>query len=268
MRLYAWNTNPADRARWRVSCGSSLAESETPASITSPSVGLSSQERQLRSVVFPQPEGPMMATISPRRTSMETPLSAAWAVSPAPYTRVTPRAATTTSGSVNTAPTRGSGKRVTQNQNTKLKPPTTLAAAMDTARPICVHCGAPLFARHHGDMTCVTHGHFLSHDMLDQTFGIGSAEYARQMAEHSPQAPIKCPLDRYAMSYVQSPSGRVKACGCGRCGSLWLDLAVIEDVTRTTPAPAGATAADVRSIMALACARGVLTPAGKTPARR
>ncbi|HVM46284.1 MAG TPA: hypothetical protein VM582_10145 [Candidatus Thermoplasmatota archaeon] len=138
----------------------------------------------------------------------------------------------------------------------------------DTARPICVHCGAPLFARSHGDMTCVTHGHFLSHDLLDATFGIGSAEYARQLAEVSPQAPIKCPLDRYAMSHVASPTGRVHAQGCGRCGSLWIDLAVIEDVSRSTPAPGAATPADARSIMALACARGVLTPAGKAPARR
>lgn len=138
----------------------------------------------------------------------------------------------------------------------------------DTARPICVHCGAPLFARSHGDMTCVTHGHFLSHDLLDRTFGIGSAEYARQLAEHSPQAPIKCPADRYAMSHVQSPTGRVQAQGCGRCGSLWINLAVVEQVMQTTPAPAGATAAEARSIMALACARGILTPAGKAPRAR
>lgn len=139
----------------------------------------------------------------------------------------------------------------------------------DTARPICVHCGASLFARTHGDMTCVQHGHFLGHDLLDSTFGLGSAEYARQQAEHSPQAPIKCPLDRYAMSHVTSPTGRVHAQACGRCGSLWIDLAVIELVQSTTPTPPTAgTAAEARSLMAFACARGVLTPANKAPRAR
>ena len=139
---------------------------------------------------------------------------------------------------------------------------------MDTARPICVHCGAPLLARTHGDMTCVQHGHFFSHDLLDSAFGLGSAEYARQMAEHAPQAPVKCPLDRYAMSYVRSPSGRVTAQGCGRCGSLWIDLAVVESVAATTPPPADVSPAERRSVMAFACARGVLTPANKAPVRR
>ncbi|HET6406145.1 MAG TPA: hypothetical protein VFH78_16020 [Candidatus Thermoplasmatota archaeon] len=137
----------------------------------------------------------------------------------------------------------------------------------DTARPICVHCGAPLFARNHGDMTCVQHGHFFSHDLLDSAFGLGSAEYARQQAERAPQAPIKCPLDRYAMSHVTSPSGRVHAQGCGRCGSLWIDLAVIDAVGQTTPVAADSPA-ERRSLLAFACARGVLTPANKAPARR
>jgi hypothetical protein len=138
----------------------------------------------------------------------------------------------------------------------------------DTARPICVHCGASLFARSHGDMTCVSHGHFFSHELLESSFGIGSAEYSRQMAEHSAQAPIKCPLDRYAMSNVQSPSGRVTAQGCGRCGSLWIDLAVIETVGATTTLPGDPSPADRRSLLAFACARGVLTPANKVPPRR
>jgi hypothetical protein len=117
-------------------------------------------------------------------------------------------------------------------------------------------------------MTCVTHGHFFSHDVLESTFGIGSAEYLRQQAERSPQAPIKCPADRYAMSHVASPSGRVAAQGCARCGSLWIDLAVIEAVGQTTPVPGDASPADRRSILALACARGVLTPANKVPRAR
>lgn len=137
----------------------------------------------------------------------------------------------------------------------------------DTARPICVHCGAPLFARTHGDMNCVTHGHFFSHDLLDSAFGIGSAEYSRQQAERAPQAPIKCPLDRYAMSHVHSPSGRVTAQGCARCGSLWIDLAVIEAVGQSTPVNADSPA-EKRSLLAFACARGLLTPANKVPRAR
>ncbi|HUR68206.1 MAG TPA: hypothetical protein VM370_03100 [Candidatus Thermoplasmatota archaeon] len=137
----------------------------------------------------------------------------------------------------------------------------------DTARPICVHCGAALFARTHGDMTCVTHGHFFSHELLDSAFGIGSAEYSRQQAEHGPQAPIKCPLDRYAMSHVHSPSGRVTGQACGRCGSLWIDLAVIESVGQTTPVSAESPA-EKRSLLAFACARGILTPANKAPRAR
>lgn len=139
----------------------------------------------------------------------------------------------------------------------------------DPARPICVHCGGPLFARQHGDMTCVTHGHFFSHDVLESTFGIGSAEYMRQTAERSPQAPIKCPADRYAMSHVENASGRVRAQGCGRCGSLWVDLAVVEQVMATTPAPATATTqAEARSVMAFATARSLLTPSNKVPRAR
>lgn len=154
-------------------------------------------------------------------------------------------------------------------QNTNLKSRRALRPGMtDTTRPVCVHCGALLFVRTHGDMTCVTHGHFFAHGLLDSTFGIGSAEYARQLAEHAPQAPIKCPLDGYAMSHVQSPTGRVSAQGCARCGSLWIDLATIEIILRTTPARADATPAEKRSMMAFACARGVLTPAGKAPKAR
>lgn len=156
----------------------------------------------------------------------------------------------------------------TENENTKLISPTDVGQGVtDTARPICVHCGASLFARTHGDMTCVQHGHFFSHDLLDSAFGIGSAEYARQLAEASNQAPVKCPVDRYAMSHVASPTGRVHAQACARCGSLWIDLAVIEQVMATTPAT-DASPAERRSVIAFACARGVLTPASKVPRTR
>lgn len=117
-------------------------------------------------------------------------------------------------------------------------------------------------------MTCVTHGHYMSHDLLDATFGIGTAEYSRIQAEHAPPAPIKCPADRYAMSQVASPSGRVRAQACGRCGSIWMPLSVIEELQRTTPLPEGTSMSETRSVLALAAARGLVTPAGKAPRPR
>ncbi|HEX2022518.1 MAG TPA: hypothetical protein VHH36_07380 [Candidatus Thermoplasmatota archaeon] len=138
---------------------------------------------------------------------------------------------------------------------------------MIEAKPICPTCGAPLFARSHGDMSCVSHGLFFSHDTLDASFGIGSAEYARQLAERSPQVGRKCPLDRYALSAVASPTGRVRADGCGRCGSLWIPWDTIDAVLRETPIDAPSHA-EARSLMGLACARGVLTPAAKAPRAR
>jgi len=47
-----------------------------PATNTWPELTSSRPLRQFRRVVLPQPEGPMMATISPFSTASETPLSA------------------------------------------------------------------------------------------------------------------------------------------------------------------------------------------------
>ena len=44
------------------------------------------------------------------------------------------------------------------------------------ARPVCPQCGAPLFQRHHGDLACVQHGLFYSAQVLDETFGAGTAQ--------------------------------------------------------------------------------------------
>ena len=123
------------------------------------------------------------------------------------------------------------------------------------ARPICPMCGGPLFARPHGEMNCVMHGAFFGHDLLESAFGIGSAAYAQMLAEKGAQVPRKCPLDRYALSEVHTPSGRVHADGCARCGSLWVSWDTIDEVIRTTPAPAAATTqAEARSLMGFAAA--------------
>ena len=51
---------------------------------TSPSSKPSRPERQLSRVVLPQPDGPMIATISPRATAKSTPRSAARRWEPLP----------------------------------------------------------------------------------------------------------------------------------------------------------------------------------------
>jgi len=49
-----------------------------PLKLMSPRTGLLSPTRFLRSVVFPQPEPPMMKKISVGRTLNETPSSTSW----------------------------------------------------------------------------------------------------------------------------------------------------------------------------------------------
>lgn len=139
----------------------------------------------------------------------------------------------------------------------------------DPSKPICPTCGAPLFARDHGIMTCVSHGALVSHDVLDATFGAGTAEVSRKSASRAAQAPRKCPLDRYATSYLRSASGHLEADGCGRCGSLWIPWTTVDAAFRSVPAPAAGSPAEQRSLMALACARGVLmTPTADPRVRR
>lgn len=125
------------------------------------------------------------------------------------------------------------------------------------ARPICPMCGAPLFARQHGDQTCVTHGHFVSAQVLDATFGAGTAQRMVQQVARAPLTPRKCPDDRYEMSAVRNASGSVQADACGRCGGVWMPLAPIEHAMQATPRP-DLSPAEARSIFALACVRSVL----------
>ena len=56
-----------------------------------PAVGVSSAPSRCSSVLLPEPDGPMIATISPRAISRSTPSSARTAVSPEPKTLVSPR---------------------------------------------------------------------------------------------------------------------------------------------------------------------------------
>src|SRR3712207_3675169 len=67
---------------------------DSPPTKTSPWSNSSRPERQLRSVVFPHPDGPMTATISPREMERSTPRKAWTRTPPAAYSFSTPRAST------------------------------------------------------------------------------------------------------------------------------------------------------------------------------
>ena len=134
------------------------------------------------------------------------------------------------------------------------------------ARPICPQCGAPLFNRTHGDQTCVQHGHFVSAQTLDATFGAGSAARVVRSLARAPLTPRKCPDDRYEMSYLQNAAGTLQADACGRCGGLWVALPLVERLRQSTPVQAS-TDAEARSLLALAAARA-LAAASPAPARR
>ncbi len=75
-RLKNWNTMPMCRRRMIASSSSLLPTSGSPASDTSPSVGVSSPATMLSSVDFPQPDGPITATNSPGVIVKSTPRSA------------------------------------------------------------------------------------------------------------------------------------------------------------------------------------------------
>jgi hypothetical protein len=116
-------------------------------------------------------------------------------------------------------------------------------------------------------MVCVQHGAFFPSELLDATFGLGSAAHAAHLAHQGVPLARRCPQDRLAMTSITNASGRVRCEACTRCGSLWLPGDVLDIVERTTPAPPDATPADARSLLAFGAIRSVLTPAGKTSAR-
>src|ERR671910_3849499 len=81
---------PIFSALKRVRLLSDIPFIDSPSTYTSPSERSSRPERTFNSVVFPDPEGPMMATISPRLTARSTPRSALTRGPPAAYTFWTP----------------------------------------------------------------------------------------------------------------------------------------------------------------------------------
>src|SRR5205823_10316382 len=116
------------------------------------------------------------------------------------------------------------------------------------ASPVCPTCGAGLFVRSHGDMTCVQHGHFFSAQLLDASFGAGAAQRARQLVARAPLTPRKCPDDRYEMSQL----GHADA--CARCGAVWMPLAAVESRMQQAPRP-DVSPSEQRSLAAFDCVR-------------
>lgn len=135
------------------------------------------------------------------------------------------------------------------------------------ARPLCPHCGGTLSPRTHGDMLCVQHGLFFPPEVLDQALGAGHAQRAQTAALHGPTIGRRCPRDRLAMNSVTNASGRVRAEACQRCGSMWLPSEEIDKVAASTPAPAGVSPADARSLLGFAAIRSVLAPPPGPPSR-
>ena len=83
-RLKNWKMKPMWSRRSFVSSLSSRLLMSTPATVTSPEVGLSSPARMCMSVDLPEPEGPMTAVRRPAVMSTETPRRASTAASPSP----------------------------------------------------------------------------------------------------------------------------------------------------------------------------------------
>jgi len=81
-RLNVWNTDPMYRLRMSESWSSSRPDTRRPFSRYSPRVGVSRQPIRFMNVLFPEPDGPMTATYSLRRTVRSTPRSAATVSAP------------------------------------------------------------------------------------------------------------------------------------------------------------------------------------------
>ena len=67
-RLKSWKTKPSRSRRKRASSAAGRFDTLTPSRRMSPALTVSMVEMQLRSVVFPEPEAPMMARNSPSST--------------------------------------------------------------------------------------------------------------------------------------------------------------------------------------------------------
>src|SRR6266516_1716514 len=86
-----WNTIPNLVARRRPTSASWISSRGRPSHRTRPAVGSSRPARRPSSVLFPEPDGPMIATTSPGRTRIATSRSAVTSVPP-PYVRSRPSA--------------------------------------------------------------------------------------------------------------------------------------------------------------------------------
>ena len=71
-RLNDWKMKPICSRRRSVNCFWFMEETSSPSTITLPDEGVSSPAMQCMSVDLPEPEGPMMAVISPRLNSTFT----------------------------------------------------------------------------------------------------------------------------------------------------------------------------------------------------
>src|SRR5512137_74171 len=86
-RWWNWNTNPRVRPRQRVSASSSMTPVSWPSSRTRPVVGRPRSPMMCRSVLLPEPDGPISAANSPRRSVRSTPRSTWVRASPSPKSR-------------------------------------------------------------------------------------------------------------------------------------------------------------------------------------
>ncbi len=75
-KLKSWNMKPKYSARILERSSSLTANSDLSSIVTVPEVGSSMPDRTLSKVVLPQPEGPMIAIISPSPILTLTPLTA------------------------------------------------------------------------------------------------------------------------------------------------------------------------------------------------
>src|SRR5581483_2569447 len=90
-KLKPWKTKPSFVSRIVASWSSPRVETSTPSSAYVPDVGRSRQPRRFISVDLPEPDGPMIATYSPRAMVKVTPRSARTKTVPSAYVFVTSR---------------------------------------------------------------------------------------------------------------------------------------------------------------------------------
>ena len=81
-RLKFWKTKPIRRLRTQARSVSDSRVTSPPSISCRPDVGRSRKPSRLISVVFPEPDAPISATISPRAIESETPRSTGTSIDP------------------------------------------------------------------------------------------------------------------------------------------------------------------------------------------